>query len=77
MLNGLGQTQAADQNIEAQDLHDFLEVGEQHFETDAFQCPSCKQRKKCRYRQAQAPSADEQMTTFVTCVICGNRWKFT
>ncbi|KAJ7641582.1 transcription elongation factor A, 3, isoform CRA_a [Roridomyces roridus] len=45
-------------------------------ETEAFQCSKCMQRK-CRYRQAQTRSADESMTTFMTCVNCGYRWKFS
>mmetsp|Transcript_8328 Transcript_8328/g.17810 ORF Transcript_8328/g.17810 Transcript_8328/m.17810 type:complete len:315 (+) Transcript_8328:22-966(+) len=43
--------------------------------TDMFQCGKCKQRK-CTYYQMQTRSADEPMTTFVTCTVCGNRWKF-
>lgn len=43
--------------------------------TDQFQCGKCKQRK-CTYYQMQTRSADEPMTTFVSCVNCGNRWKF-
>eukprot|EP01112_Ceratiomyxa_fruticulosa_P019611 TRINITY_DN6460_c1_g3_i1.p1 TRINITY_DN6460_c1_g3~~TRINITY_DN6460_c1_g3_i1.p1 ORF type:complete len:330 (+),score=71.47 TRINITY_DN6460_c1_g3_i1:309-1298(+) len=43
--------------------------------TDMFQCGKCKQRK-CTYYQMQTRSADEPMTTFVTCVNCNNRWKF-
>lgn len=43
--------------------------------TDQFQCGKCKQRK-CTYYQMQTRSADEPMTTFVSCVHCGNRWKF-
>ena len=43
--------------------------------TDAFKCGKCKQRQ-CTYYQLQTRSADEPMTTFVTCVNCDNRWKF-
>ena len=43
--------------------------------TDQFQCGKCRQRK-CTYYQMQTRSADEPMTTFVTCVNCNNRWKF-
>ena len=43
--------------------------------TDQFQCGKCKQRKTIYY-QMQTRSADEPMTTFVSCVNCGNRWKF-
>ena len=39
-----------------------------------FKCWKCKS-KKCTYYQLQTRSADEPMTTFVTCLDCGNRWK--
>jgi len=70
------ERKAADQKIEAENFHNSLAAGEQQAETDAFQCSRCKQRK-CHYRQAQTRSADEPMTTFVTCTNCGNRWKFS
>ena len=44
--------------------------------TDAFKCGKCGKRK-CAYTQAQTRSADEPMTTFVTCMNCNNRWKFS
>ena len=43
--------------------------------TDDFMCSKCKS-KKCTFYQLQTRSADEPMTTFVTCLECGNRWKF-
>jgi transcription elongation factor S-II len=42
--------------------------------TDVFTCRKCKSNK-CNYFQLQTRSADEPMTTYVTCVNCGNRWK--
>ena len=42
--------------------------------TDEFQCRRCRERK-CSYYQLQTRSADEPMTTFVTCLNCGNNWK--
>ena len=42
--------------------------------TDNFTCRRCKS-KRCSYYQLQTRSADEPMTTFVTCIECGNRWK--
>ena len=42
--------------------------------TDDFTCWKCKS-KKCTYYQLQTRSADEPMTTFVSCLDCGNRWK--
>ncbi|KAG8962466.1 RNA polymerase II elongation factor [Tulasnella sp. 419] len=62
--------------LNATNLHNSLGAAEQEAETDAFKCGRCKQRKT-RYRQAQTRSADEPMTTFVTCTNCGNRWKFS
>lgn len=43
--------------------------------TDAHQCRKCKEFK-CYIYQQQTRSADEPMTTFVTCAVCGNKWKF-
>ena len=40
----------------------------------ALTCGKCGQ-KKVSYTQAQTRSADEPMTTFCECLICGNRWK--
>tara|TARA_Y100001933_G_C18873267_1_gene510911 strand:- start:256 stop:789 length:534 start_codon:yes stop_codon:yes gene_type:complete len=42
--------------------------------TDDFTCYKCKS-KKCTYYQMQTRSADEPMTTFVSCLDCGNRWR--
>jgi len=40
----------------------------------AFTCRKCRS-KKTHYYQLQTRSADEPMTTFVSCLQCGNRWK--
>ena len=42
--------------------------------TDEFKCYKC-QKRVCSYYQLQTRSADEPMTTFITCLNCGNRWK--
>ena len=42
--------------------------------TDTFTCRKCKQNK-CTYYQMQTRSADEPMTCYVSCCVCGNRWK--
>jgi DNA-directed RNA polymerase subunit M/transcription elongation factor TFIIS len=39
-------------------------------------CSSCKKKAKCDYYQMQTRSADEPMTTFVTCLECDKKWKF-
>jgi len=47
--------------------------------TDNFTCYKClkekREAKKCTFYQLQTRSADEPMTTFVTCLTCGARWK--
>jgi len=60
-----------------QDQNLFLARGaeSQQAETDQFKCGKCKSRK-CKYYQMQTRSADEPMTTFVTCCNCNNHWKF-
>lgn len=40
-----------------------------------FICRKC-QKNNCSHYQLQTRSADEPMTTFVSCNECGNRWKF-
>ena len=42
--------------------------------TDTFQCRKCH-KNEYTYYQMQTRSADEPMTTFVTCINCGNRWR--
>ena len=41
--------------------------------TDIYKCGKCK-KNKCTYYQLQIRSGDEPMTTFITCVECGNNW---
>ncbi|KAF8907070.1 transcription factor S-II, central domain-containing protein [Gymnopilus junonius] len=70
------ERKAADKKIKEENFFKSLSAAEKQAETDAFQCSRCKQRK-CVYRQQQTRSADEPMTTFVTCTVCQNRWKFS
>ena len=42
--------------------------------TSMFKCGKCK-LNNCTYFQMQTRSADEPMTTFVTCLNCDKRWK--
>ena len=53
-------------------VHDADE--EEKATTDMFQCSRCRERK-CTYYQMQTRSADEPMTTYVTCVKCNKHWK--
>eukprot|EP01105_Mastigella_eilhardi_P006535 TRINITY_DN18075_c0_g1_i1.p1 TRINITY_DN18075_c0_g1~~TRINITY_DN18075_c0_g1_i1.p1 ORF type:complete len:341 (-),score=80.43 TRINITY_DN18075_c0_g1_i1:24-974(-) len=43
--------------------------------SDQYECRRCHKRMTTIY-QLQTRSADEPMTTYVTCVACNNRWKF-
>ena len=43
--------------------------------TDRYTCKKCKS-KKCSYYQLQTRSADEGITTYITCLDCGQRMKF-
>jgi len=49
-------------------------TNETRMATDEFKCYKCK-KSKCTYYQLQTRSADEPMTTFVSCMLCGNNWK--
>lgn len=42
--------------------------------TNDYTCWKCKSNE-CTHYQLQTRSADEPMTTYVTCIKCGNRWK--
>jgi len=52
-------------------------LGKQNNEqgSTSFRCGKCR-KFNCTYFQMQTRSADEPMTTFMTCLECGNRWKF-
>lgn len=42
--------------------------------TDRYFCHSCKNRK-CTTWELQTRSADEPMTLFIACLVCGKQWK--
>lgn len=42
--------------------------------TTSFKCYRCDS-KNCSYYQMQIRSADEPMTSFVTCIDCDNHWR--
>jgi transcription elongation factor S-II len=44
--------------------------------TDEYRCGVCK-KNLTSYYTLQTRSCDEPMTTFVTCLTCGNKWKFS
>lgn len=57
---------------EIRDKHKYDPVLEAS--TDEFTCRRCKS-SQCTYYQLQTRSGDEPMTTFVSCINCGNKWK--
>ena len=65
----------ANKQIKDKALFECERAGAPKATTDQFKCGRCGQRK-CTYYQLQTRSADEPMTTFVTCVNCNNHWKF-
>jgi transcription elongation factor S-II len=54
---------------------DLLSLDNKQQGSNMFKCGRCK-KNNCTYFQLQTRSADEPMTTFVTCLECNNRWKF-
>jgi DNA-directed RNA polymerase subunit M/transcription elongation factor TFIIS len=59
--------------LKAKTLDQVTFKKEEHGE-GMFKCNKCKS-KKTVYYQMQTRSADEPMTTFVTCTDCGFKWK--
>ncbi|WCJ27855.1 Transcription elongation factor TFIIS [Euphorbia peplus] len=69
------QRQQENNQIKEKALFDCERAGAPKATTDQFKCGRCGQRKTTYY-QMQTRSADEPMTTYVTCVNCNNHWKF-
>ncbi|KAA8498127.1 Transcription elongation factor TFIIS [Porphyridium purpureum] len=68
------QEKKVKEEIKEQCIRDAQPFNAPPASTDQFRCGKCRQRK-CTYYQMQTRSADEPLTTFVTCVNCNNRWK--
>ncbi|KAI0519338.1 hypothetical protein KFK09_006782 [Dendrobium nobile] len=69
------ERKSSNKQIQEKALFECERGGPPKATTDQFRCGRCGQRK-CTYYQLQTRSADEPMTTFVTCVNCNNHWKF-
>ncbi|XVE84323.1 hypothetical protein DITRI_Ditri17bG0003400 [Diplodiscus trichospermus] len=69
------QRQLENKEIKEKALFDCERGAAPKATTDQFKCGRCGQRKTTYY-QMQTRSADEPMTTYVTCVNCNNHWKF-
>ena len=67
---------AQDEKLREQNKNNAMVGQDQKAISDILTCPQCKQ-KKVSYSQAQTRSADEPMTTFCECTVCGRKWKFS
>ncbi len=63
----------AEQKLKTMSRHINTKPEQEH--DGFFKCGKCK-TYKTTYTQAQTRSADEPMTTFVTCLNCNIVWKF-
>ena len=55
-------------------IEKLLKESLQESASDLFKCPRCYKRKTI-HCEVQTRSSDEPMTTFITCLECGKKWK--
>ena len=60
--------------VEMDNLNKQFPQKQEELDDGMFKCNKCKSMKTTYY-QMQTRSADEPMTTFVTCNNCGAKWK--
>ena len=65
---------AEDVKLQQENMNKAMVARVEKSVSTALTCGKCGQ-KKVSYSQAQTRSADEPMTTFCECQVCGNRWK--
>jgi transcription elongation factor S-II len=70
------ERKAEDAKMMKENMDKAMVAQEEQSISTHLRCGKCNQ-KKVTYTQAQTRSADEPMTTFCTCLNCGNRWKFS
>jgi transcription elongation factor S-II len=70
------ERRAEDAKMIHENMKDAMVAQEEKSVSTQLQCSKCGQRK-VSYTQAQTRSADEPMTTFCECLVCGKRWKFS
>ena len=68
------ERRAEDKKIEQENMKAAQAPQAEKSISTSLTCGKCGQ-KKVSYNQAQTRSADEPMTTFCECTVCGNRWK--
>ncbi|KAL1311634.1 hypothetical protein AAFC00_001744 [Neodothiora populina] len=67
---------AEDERLHKENMDKAMVAQAERSISASLTCGKCGQ-KKVSYSQAQTRSADEPMTTFCECTVCGNRWKFS
>ncbi|EME38456.1 hypothetical protein DOTSEDRAFT_75850 [Dothistroma septosporum NZE10] len=65
-----------DEELEKENMRQAMTAVEEKAISTTFTCGKCKQ-SRVAYSQAQTRSADEPLTTFCECTMCGHRWKFS
>jgi len=70
------ERKAEDAKMMKENMKEAMVAREEKSISTQLQCSKCGQRK-VSYTQAQTRSADEPMTTFCECLVCGKRWKFS
>ena len=68
------QRREEDEKIEKENMRAAQAPVAEKSVSTSLTCGKCGQ-KKVSYSQAQTRSADEPMTTFCECTVCGKRWK--
>ncbi|KAF2146763.1 uncharacterized protein K452DRAFT_348455 [Aplosporella prunicola CBS 121167] len=70
------EKRAEEERLQRENINKAMVAQAEKSISSTFTCGKCGQ-KKVSYSQAQTRSADEPMTTFCECTVCGNRWKFS
>ncbi|KAF4310050.1 transcription elongation factor TFIIS [Botryosphaeria dothidea] len=70
------ERRAEAERLEKENMNKAMVAQAEKSISTSLTCGKCGQ-KKVSYSQAQTRSADEPMTTFCECTVCGNRWKFS
>ena len=68
------ERKAEDEKIASENMREAMVPQAEKSVSSSLKCSKCGQRK-VSYSQAQTRSADEPMTTFCECTVCGKRWK--
>ncbi|MCJ1226437.1 RNA polymerase II elongation factor [Toensbergia leucococca] len=70
------EQRAEDKKLAHENMKEAMVPQAERSISTSLTCGKCGQRK-VSYSQAQTRSADEPMTTFCECTVCGKRWKFS